>query len=465
MLRVLLIDRSNPLFIKLVRSLADEIRDLPVQILFLSGKERSEIAGNIEIINVRDVQQRKSIDELERDYGFSIHHALVPERAFFDYSSFRQCQRYSDLSIDEVGERILPYLNAFDVLIREKVDMVIEGVADTFIPSLAGRIARFYGKPFYMNLVYYWWPDGLFFTDRMDQTSSEIDRLYYKYLTEPTKIDRERLDSLFSRKRVKVPATSYDWKMRMQQLGARMNSFEPLSFGNWVCRRVNAVFAKFAIRSLVKSYDGPQPGEEYVLYPLHVSPEASLLGSSPELADQFSLIKNMSMNLPFGVRLYVKEHPGQNLGFGLGYGFYRQLTSLPNVRYLKASADLNGMLSDSNCLAVAVINGTVGLEAAMHFRKPVFVFGAALFAAADCFIKPKNIRDIYQGIQDIRSGRYKFDEDALYAMLAAIDASVVQADVDFSEAATWSDVARSSNAIYRQFLLKRLAADTISGGV
>jgi hypothetical protein len=458
MLRVLFIDRSNPVFVALIRSLAEEIRDLPVQLVFLSDKERSAVLGNLEIINVYDVQQRKSIAELERDYGFSVHRALVPERAFFDYSTFRRCQRYSDLSLDEIGRRILPYLNAFDFLIREKIDMIIEGQADTFIPSLAGRIAAYYGKPFYMNSIFYWWPDGLLFADRMDQTSSEIDRLYLEYRADPTKIDRQRLAAVFAEKRFKAPRTGYDWKMRIRQVRARLSSFEPPSPRNWICRRLSAVVARFAIRNLVKSYDRPQPGEEYVLYPLHVSPEAMLLGSSPELADQFGLIKNISMNLPFGVRLYVKEHPGQNLGLGLDYGFYRRLTSLPNVRYLEASADLNGMLSDSSCLAVAVINGTVGLEAAMQFHKPVFVFGAALFGAADCFIKPKNFSDLHQSIQDIRSGRFVFDEEALSAILQAIDASVVRADVDFSETETWSEGARAGNAIYRQFLLKCLSA-------
>ena len=69
--------------------------------------------------------------------------------------------------------------------------------------------------------------------------------------------------------------------------------------------------------------------EPFVIYPLNTSPEAALLGSYPELADQFSLIKNISMNLPYGVKLYVKEHPLAHLGLGLDFGFYRRLSALP----------------------------------------------------------------------------------------------------------------------------------------
>src|SRR3982074_3611349 len=72
--------------------------------------------------------------------------------------------------------------------------------------------------------------------------------------------------------------------------------------------------------------------EKFVLFPLHVTPEATLLGSVPELADQFALIKNLSMNLPVGTLLYVKERPHQQVGLGLDYGFYRRVLSLPNVK-------------------------------------------------------------------------------------------------------------------------------------
>src|SRR6185437_7852618 len=99
MLRVLLLDRSNPVFVRSVRALAREVGDLPVELVFLSDKEGSETVGNLQIVNIHDVTQRTDIQALERRYGFSIHRALVPERSFFDYSSFRRCQQYSDLTL------------------------------------------------------------------------------------------------------------------------------------------------------------------------------------------------------------------------------------------------------------------------------------------------------------------------------------------------------------------------------
>lgn len=455
MLRVLFIDRSNPVFVQAIRALAELVRDLPVKLIFLSDKEPSAINGNLEIVNVHDVPQDFDIGALERKYGFSIHRALVPERSFFDYSSYRRCQCYSNLSLDEVGRNIRPYLNAFDYLVREKVDVVVEGLADNFMTSLVGRIAGYYQKSFYMGFVYYWWADGMHFVDRIDQTSTEIDRRYLDYMRNPEKIDRKKVDQVFSDKKIRPAGNVFPVKMRVQQFLARWRSYEPPSIKNLICRRISTRVSQFAIRTVVSALDRACD-EEYLLFPLHVMPEATLLGSAPEIADQFNLIKNISMNLPFGVRLYVKEHPAQHVGNGLDYGFYRRLCALPNVRYIAPSADLGKMLADRRCIGVAVINGTVGLEAAFHYRKPVFVFAPALYSAGDCFIKPKNFIEFYQEVQKIRNGTFQFDEDALYAILQAIDDSVVRAPVDLAQSKNWSEMALAENPIFRQLFLNCL---------
>jgi hypothetical protein len=454
MLRVLFIDRSNPVIVKSMRALADAVRDLPVKLVFASDKEPSSVEGNLEIVNIHDVAQATDIGTLELAYGFSVHRSLVPERSFFDYSSFRRCQRYSNLEMPDIERLIGPYINAFDYLIREKVDLVIDGFADNFMTGLLGRIAGYYKKPFFMAMAYYWWSDGLLFVDRMNQTSSEIDRRYAAFRALPAQIDRARVDGVFAEKRLRPDSTGYNLRMRLQQLLARRTSYEPLSLKNWVCRRISAVVSRIAIKTFVTAIEQPRD-EEFVLFPLHVSPEATLLGSAPEIADQFGLIKNISMNLPFGVKLYVKEHPAQQLGMGTDYGFYRRLTALPNVRYVRGSANAQGFLADRGCVAVAVINGTVGLEAALKFRKPVFVFAPALYRAGGCFLKPATFEEFYTQLQDIRNGRFVFDDEGLYAILQAIDESVVRAPIDFTQK-SWTEMAFEGIPIYRQFILNQL---------
>jgi hypothetical protein len=452
MLRVMIIDRSNPIFVIWVKKLADYVKDLDVQLVFVSDKEKSEVTGNLEIVNVHDVPSSHDADSFQRKYPFSIHKLLVPERSFFDYSSFRKCQRYSDLNLEQVARTITPYLNAFDYIVREKVDFVLEGLADNFMTALAIRVAGFYGKECAMMFGYYWWRDGLLIADRPDQTSSEIDARYEYYMANPDLIDRQKMDQVFAEKRVTLQFKGggiYPLRLRLKQLAARSQSYEPISWKNWLCRKISAISSRAMIRACIRQ-DSGLSGEIYIVFPLHVSPEATLLGSVPELADQFWLIKNISMNLPFGVGLYVKDHPSQPVGHGLDFGFYRRLQSLPNVRLIKSDVNLSQMLNNQCCLAVAVINGTVGLEAAL-MKRPVFVFGKAIYGYADCFLKPKDFEEFYQQVRAIQEKRFSFNETALYAMLHALDDNVVRADVDFSRYPSWAEMVLGSLPIYKTY--------------
>lgn len=432
MIRVLFIDRSWPLVAELVQNFAELVRGSDIHVLFLSDKQPSGISRNLETINIRDVPQRRSLEEMQAGFSFSLHKTLVPERAFYDYSSFRRSQCYSRLNDDEIAERVTPFANAIDVVIREKADLVMEWFPDCFIPSLAGKIAAHYGKPFRMILQHYWWSDGAFFIDRTDLTSADVDRKYRDSYDNPDQCDREKLDNLFKAKKTLYAFSSsemYTLPMRVRLVMNRRKSYEPPSLRNWVVRRISKVCSAALIRALIPRYTEPRD-EPFVLYPLHTSPEAALLGSYPELADQFGLIKNISMNLPYGVKLYVKEHPLADLGLGLDYDFYRRLNTLPNVRIIRGDTRLDKLLAHPRFIAVAVLTGTVGLDAAVK-RKPVFMFGRALYAAADCFIKPTDFEDFHAQVMAIMRGEFRFNERALYAMLNALDASIVRADVDF----------------------------------
>lgn len=456
MIRVLLTDRSWPLVAQLARKLADSVRGNEIQILFLSDKMPSEINGNLETINIFDVPQRRSLEEMQAIYPFSLHKTLVTERAYYDYSSFRRSQCYSRLSEEQIAERVTPFANAFDYVIREKADFVLEWFPDCFIPSLVGKIAGYYGKPFRMFLPHYWWSDGAFFVDRLDTTSTLIDRNYQHYYDNPGLCDHDRLDNIFKAKKTLYAFSSsemYTLSMRIRQVLIRQKSYEPLSLRNWIVRKISKAWSATLIRALIPRCLDPRD-EPFVVYPLHIQPEASLLGTYPELADQFCLIKNISMNLPHGVKLYVKEHPYADLGLGLNYDFYRRLTALPNVRIYYGQARLDKLIEHPRFLAVAALSGTVCLDAAIK-RKPVFVFGRAIFAAANCFIKPANFDDFYSQIMLIRRGEFRFNERALYAMLKALDETIVRGDVDFLEHTNANSLFMSFAGIMRRYVESR----------
>ena len=450
MMQVLLTDRPWPMMVKVARIFANSVKENNVHVLFLSVKEPSRIDGNFEIVNIFDIPQQRSLKELQSEYPFSLHKAIVPERSFCDYSSFRQSQCYSRVNNVHVDKWVGLYTNAFDYLLRERVNLVLENSPDCFIPTLCGQIAAYYQKPFRMIYILYWWSDGALFFDRTDWTSTDIDKKYQYFFDNPSLVNHDKLDKIFSSKKTYFQHLPNSRLMRLRQILNKKNSYEPLSLQNWVVRRIGRVWSSILIRSFVQRYHEPQD-ESFVLYPLHVSPEASLLGTAPELADQFGFIKNISMNLPYGCKLYVKEHPHSTFGDGLDYDFFRRISTLPNVRIIHAKTTVDKLLEHTGFLAVIGISGTVCLDAALK-RKPVFIFGRPPFAVADCFIKPADYEDLCRQLMSIQRGEFCFDERALYAILQALDDSITRASVDLSACSNQFELATSFTKIMRNFI-------------
>jgi hypothetical protein len=108
----------------------------------------------------------------------------------------------------------------------------------------------------------------------------------------------------------------------------------------------------------------------FIFFPLHVEPEASLQGQSPEYLSQLNAIVSLSRSLPAKYVLVVKEHLG-----AVGRrpeDFYGQIKALKNVVML----DLRELGKDvvEKSSLVATISGTAGLEAAI-IGLPVITFG------------------------------------------------------------------------------------------
>ena len=461
MINVLFIDRNDPHIIEWIKGLAGFVRGSNIKIFCISDKEASIKKKNFEIVNVNDVPQNLKITELQNTYGFSIFKALVVERSFFDYTSFRKYQRYSNLSLDQIEEIISPFLNAYDFVIREKIDLVIDSLADNFLTSIAEKIADHYNVPMIEKFLYYWWSDGFLPVNRKNQTSSILDSNYEYFYSNPQKIDKEKIIQIFENQIIdwqyESPSPIKTILKRFKLIRNRNKSYEPFSLKNWTVRRVCWAWSKFLYNVSIKKHLFPVEHERFLYFPLHVCPEAVLLGSKPELAEQFALIKNISMNLPWGMKLYVKDHPAQQVGLSLDYNFYKRLESLPNVRYFPPQVNSELLFESPQCKAVAVINGTVGLEAAMKRKLPVYVFGNAVYKQAKCFIKPLTIDEFSSHLLDVvEKDKYQFDHLALDAMLMALTETVFRGSVDFTQFKTWEERSYASFALHKDFIESRV---------
>jgi hypothetical protein len=430
---ILFYDHNWSVQLRIVSKFANLVRESGVHVILLSDRMISQTNENLEIVNIFDVPQKKTLDELHKNYSFSLHKALVPERAFYDYSSFRRSQCYSKLSEEEIKNIITPYVNAVDYMMRERADIVIEAFPDNFVTSILQMLATEYGKRIFVPFAQYWWKDGALIIDRMNMTSTVIDGNYELLYKNPELVDADLISRVFAKPLTAAFTTTKRMKMytlrdRIQLFINRQKGYQPISSLNWIVRRVSTFISSVLIKTLI-SREFQIRDEKYVIYPLHISPEAALLGTNPELADQFGLIKNISMNLPYGVKLYVKQHPYEHLGLGLDYGFYRRLATLPNVRIVDASVKLASLLDNKNFIALTILAGTSALDAALK-RKPVIVFGTTYYSIADCFIKPKDFQDFFIQIKNIMEGEFVFNERGLNALLGALEKSVVRAKID-----------------------------------
>lgn len=109
---------------------------------------------------------------------------------------------------------------------------------------------------------------------------------------------------------------------------------------------------------------------EYVYYPLAGEPEATLAFCSPEHMDQLSIIQSLSVALPAGTYLAVKEHM---IAVGVRpREFYDIIDQMPNV-FLVDPLEA-GLEVARHARALATIGSSSGVEAAL-MGIPVLLFG------------------------------------------------------------------------------------------
>lgn len=115
-------------------------------------------------------------------------------------------------------------------------------------------------------------------------------------------------------------------------------------------------------------------GKDFVIYPLHVQPEASIDVMGRYYNDQFQNIINIWKLLPEKWLLIVKEHSA-----GIGdrpLSFYKKIAELKDVFIIHEKTNSHELIRQ--CRAVFTVSGTVGYEAAI-MQKTAFTFAKMFF--------------------------------------------------------------------------------------
>lgn len=140
------------------------------------------------------------------------------------------------------------------------------------------------------------------------------------------------------------------------------------------CYAKYRIARQMKVPRLKKYFDPVDLSEKYYLFPMHYQPEASTGVNAPCYCNQVDVIKNIAFSLPCGTKLYVKDHPC-GIGF-MSMKEYKQIFSLPNVRYIDPKADNKSLIAHS--LGVVTITSTMGYEALL-MKKPVLTLGKVFY--------------------------------------------------------------------------------------
>jgi Capsule polysaccharide biosynthesis protein len=181
-------------------------------------------------------------------------------------------------------------------------------------------------------------------------------------------------------------------------------------------QRLGRVFrARFATRHFSRPH---HQSDRFVLFPLHVQPEATTLTLAPFLVDQPTLVANIAKSLPVGYLLYVKEH-----AYAVGrrhLAEYARMAACPNVRLISAEANVHDLVPAS--AAVATITGTMGLEALIYGR-PSITFARPFYVASGLTHEVGDMRELPHVMRRAIFENHPDQERLVTFLAAALDAT------------------------------------------
>lgn len=138
------------------------------------------------------------------------------------------------------------------------------------------------------------------------------------------------------------------------------------------------------------------PNTDYVIYPIHLHPEASTSIYGAKHSDEFHTITRIASNLPIGMKLVVKDHIH---AFGLQpLSFYEKLSKMPNVVLLDPYFDIKEAIRHAK--AMVTNTSTAGFEA-LALGCPVLLLGEAPYNFVPWCVPTDNIEDIFHRIRNL----------------------------------------------------------------
>lgn len=143
---------------------------------------------------------------------------------------------------------------------------------------------------------------------------------------------------------------------------------------------VTLPFKKHLFNTYNKLASSPKLNGNYIVMFLHYQPERTSLPEGGYYSQQWLIIKMISLVLPKGWELIVKEHPSTFTGkYDVRYRaprFYKDICSLSNVTLASLETDTFDLID--NAKFITTITGTVGIQSLIR-GTAVLTFGCASY--------------------------------------------------------------------------------------
>ncbi|MDO8424730.1 MAG: hypothetical protein Q7S70_02205, partial [bacterium] len=277
----------------------------------------------------------------------------------------------------------------------------------------------------------------LMFSDEMRDLGKKFQKRHWQEMTDQQKMEIEehflrfqnrqevyRHSLMFNKKdeilRSTIALKEYLENKRFQALRITLAT----KFKEGLPKVLNKLISKFICQSVLKN-------EKFIYFPLHLTNDTQITVRNPHFFEQAALAVYIARSLPFGYKLYVKEHPGSLIAIKDKMALLRE----KNIVLLAPKLNSHDIIKKSE--AVAIINSTVGLEA-LHYFKPVIVLGNWEFKGKGV---TTDVEDLSKLDETIRIAlKTKIDPAEIKAFLfslkeAMYEGSIMEPTIDYNKVA------------------------------
>jgi len=164
-------------------------------------------------------------------------------------------------------------------------------------------------------------------------------------------------------------------------------------------RKVLSLISEDVVLSMTRQssklfYEGPNYKDDFLYFPLHAPLDTQVLYRGEPYIRQKELVKHIARNLPYGYKLYVKEHPNAT-----GHYLVSSLLEISrekNVRLLPPHINTHQIINEA--AVVLTVNSTAGLEGIMH-NCPVITFGKPFYSGCESVTSVRSTFDTHSHIK------------------------------------------------------------------